>query len=439
MEATETVTVRPSTNRRSSVARGSFDIRDITLAAQGERKIAWAALQMPVLLQVRQRFARTRPLAGMRVACCLHVTAETANLVVTLKAGGARVALCASNPLSTQDDVAASLVKHAGIAVYAVRGEARPTYYAHLKSALALRPHLTMDDGADLVSAIHKDPARYGTEVLGGTEETTTGVIRLRSLEAQGKLRYPIIAVNDAKTKQLFDNRYGTGQSTIDGILRVTNRLLAGSTFVVCGYGWCGKGLTQRARGMGAQVIVTEIDPIRALEAVMDGFRVMPLESAAPLGDIFVTVTGCSGVIAQQHFQRMKDGAIIANAGHFDVEIDLQALRRLSRGRQGIRPGVEQYTLKTGRRIYLLGEGRLVNLACAEGHPANVMDLSFCNQALACDYMRRSAARLERKVYPVPEEIDRKIAALKLKALGVSTDRLTPAQQRYLSSWELGT
>ena len=421
------------------MAKSRADVRNLALAAGGRQKIAWAALQMPVLLQVRERFARAKPLAGMRVACCLHVTSETANLVMTLKAGGAQVALSASNPLSTQDDVAASLVKHEGIAVYAIRGEARPTYYAHLKSALAIRPHLTMDDGADLVSAIHKEPARYGTEVIGGTEETTTGVIRLRSLEAQGKLRYPIIAVNDAKTKQLFDNRYGTGQSTIDGILRATNRLIAGSSFVVSGYGWCGKGLAQRARGMGAQVIVTEVDAIRALEAVMDGFRVMPLAAAAPLGDIFVTVTGCSGVIGERQFRRMKDGAIVANSGHFDVEIDLQGLKRLSVSRQAIRPGVEQYTLKTGRRIHVLGEGRLVNLACAEGHPASVMDLSFCNQALACEYMHRSAARLEPRVYPVPEDIDRQIAALKLKALGVSLDRLTPDQQRYLSSWEIGT
>ncbi|MBI3088391.1 MAG: adenosylhomocysteinase [Candidatus Omnitrophica bacterium] len=415
------------------------DVKDRSLARQGGLKIAWAAAQMPVLLQVRARFARTTPLKGLRVACCLHVTAETANLVITLKAGGAQVALCASNPLSTQDDIAASLVKDSGIPVFAIRGEGRATYYRHITSVLAIQPHVTMDDGADLVSTIHKHPEQFGTRVVGGTEETTTGVIRLRSLEAHGRLRYPIIAVNDAKTKQLFDNRYGTGQSTIDGILRATNRLLAGSHFVVCGYGWCGKGLAQRAKGMGAQVIVTEVDSIRALEAVMDGFRVMPLEQAAAIGDVFITVTGCSGVIAERHFRRMKDGATIANAGHFDVEIDLKALKRLSRGVQRVRPGVEQYTLKTGRRLNVLGQGRLVNLACAEGHPANVMDLSFCNQALACEYLSRSARRLAPKVYPVPDAMDRNIASLKLKALGVSLDRLMPEQQRYLASWELGT
>ena len=415
------------------------DVKDLRLAKQGQIKINWAQAQMPVLLDVRQRFAKEKPLSGLTIAACLHVTSETANLVIALKEGGAKVALCASNPLSTQDDVAASLVKHAGIPVFAIRGESRQTYYGHITAVLSQQPHLTMDDGADLVSSIHQHPDRYGRRIFGGTEETTTGVIRLRSLEADGKLRYPIIAVNDAKTKQLFDNRYGTGQSTIDGILRATNRLLAGSVFVVAGYGWCGKGLAQRAKGMGAQVIVTEVDPVRALEAVMDGFRVMRLEEAAPIADIVVTVTGCSQVIAQRHFARMKDGAIIANAGHFDVEIDLAALNRLSNSREALRSGVEQYTLRSGKRIYVLGEGRLVNLACAEGHPANVMDLSFANQALASEYLTKHARTMPVKVYAVPEEVDRQIASLKLKALGVTLDQLTAEQRKYLSSWELGT
>lgn len=409
------------------------------LARSGRSKIDWAATQMPVLLRIRARAARGRPLKGVRIGCCLHVTSETAQLLLTLKAAGAQVALCASNPLSTQDDVAASLVRDFGIAVYAIRAEDRRTYYRHIEAVLASRPHLTMDDGADLVSTIHRAPRRFGRSVIGGTEETTTGVIRLRSLEAQGKLRYPIIAVNDADTKHLFDNRYGTGQSTIDGILRATNRLLAGSIFVVSGYGWCGKGLAQRARGMGARVIVTEVNPVRALEAVMDGFQVMPLAAAARIGEIFVTVTGCCGVIREEHLRRMKDGVIIANAGHFDVEIDLTALKRLSRSRRLMRNGIQHYALRDGRRINVLGEGRLVNLACAEGHPPNVMDLSFANQALACEYLSRRASRLPPKVYPVPAEIDREIAALKLKAMGIAIDRLTPAQQRYLASWELGT
>lgn len=416
-----------------------FHITNPVLARSGRLKIAWAEHQMPVLLQIRSRFARTKPLRGFRIACCLHVTTETAHLMVTLKAAGATVTLCASNPLSTQDDVAASLVKDFGIAVYAVRGEDRKTYYAHIEAALACQPHLTMDDGADLVSTIHKHPDRFGTHLVGGTEETTTGVIRLRSLEAQGKLRYPVIAVNDAETKHMFDNRYGTGQSTIDGILRATNRLLAGSVFVVAGYGWCGKGLAQRARGLGARVVVTEVNPIRALEAVMDGFQVMRLDDAARVGDILVTVTGCSDVITEHHFRRMKDGAIIANSGHFDVEIDLMALKRLSRRHQLMRSGIHQYVLNSGRRVNLLGEGRLVNLACAEGHPSAVMDLSFANQALASEYLHRHAGRLAPKVYPVPHEIDRQIAALKLKALGVSLDRLSSQQHHYLSSWELGT
>ncbi len=414
-------------------------IKSARLAAQGRSKIAWAESQMPVLLQIRRRVARTKPLKGVRMACCLHVTTETAHLMLTLKAAGADIGLCASNPLSTQDDIAASLVKDHGISVYAVRGEDRKTYYRHIDAVLSVSPHLTMDDGADLVSTIHKQPHRYGTRILGGTEETTTGVVRLKSLDAQGKLRYPVISVNDADTKHLFDNRYGTGQSTIDGILRATNQLLAGSVFVVAGYGWCGKGLAQRARGMGARVIVSEIDPIRGLEAVMDGFQVMRLADAARRGEIFVTVTGCCEVLTAEHFRRMKDGAIVANAGHFDVEIDLKALARLSKRRYLMRNGIHQYTLRDGRRINVLGEGRLVNLACAEGHPPGVMDMSFANQALASEYLVRKGRRLAPHVYPVPKEIDRQIAALKLSALGVSLDRLSPTQHRYLSSWELGT
>ena len=414
-------------------------IKSPALAKAGRSKIAWAESQMPVLLQIRSRVARTKPLKGVRLACCLHVTTETAHLLLTIQAAGAQVALCASNPLSTQDDIAASLVKDYGMAVYAIRGEGRTTYYQHIQAVLSMSPHITMDDGADLVSTVHKQPHRFGKDVVGGTEETTTGVIRLKSLDAQHKLRYPVIAVNDADTKHLFDNRYGTGQSTIDGILRATNRLLAGSVFVVSGYGWCGKGLAARARGMGAHVIVTEVDPIRGLEAVMDGFDVMSLAEAARRGDIFVTVTGCSQVLTAAHFSRMKDGAIVANSGHFDVEIDLNALRRLARRRQAMRSGIDQYLLKNGRRISVLGEGRLVNLACAEGHPPGVMDMSFANQALAAEYLIKRGSRLAPHVYPVPKEIDQQIARLKLAALGVKLDRLTPAQQKYLSSWELGT
>lgn len=394
---------------------------------------------MPVLLKIRQRVARTKPLKGVRLACCLHVTTETAHLMLTLKAAGAHVSLCASNPLSTQDDIAASLVTHYDMRVFAIRGEDRRTYYNHIQAVLHAEPHVTMDDGADLVSTIHKQPRRFGRYVMGGTEETTTGVIRLKSLDAQGRLRYPVIAVNDADTKHLFDNRYGTGQSTIDGILRATNRLLAGSVVVVAGYGWCGKGLAQRAKGMGARVIVTEIDSIKALEAVMDGFQVMPLTVAARHGDIFVTVTGCCQVITAAHFARMKDQALVANAGHFDVEIDLTTLGRMSRRKRMIRNGISQYLLKDGRRINVLGEGRLVNLACAEGHPPGVMDMSFANQALACEYLLQQGRRLAPHVYPVPKEIDREIARLKLSALGIAIDRLSAGQQRYLSSWELGT
>ncbi len=416
-----------------------FHIKNIALAKSGRSKIAWAESHMPVLLQIRERVARTKPLKGVRLACCLHVTTETAHLMLTLKAAGAQVHLCASNPLSTQDDIAASLVKDYGIAVYAIRGEGRSTYYQHIDAVLSTSPHLTMDDGADLVSTIHKEPNRYGGAIVGGTEETTTGVIRLKSLDEQRKLRYPVIAVNDADTKHLFDNRYGTGQSTIDGILRATNQLIAGSVFVVAGYGWCGKGLAQRARGMGAQVIVTEIDPIRGLEAVMDGFQVMTLQQAASRADIIVTVTGCCEVLRTEHFARMKDGVIIANAGHFDVEIDLKALKRLAKRERQMRNEIQQFVLAGGRRINLLGAGRLVNLACAEGHPPGVMDMSFANQALSSEYLMRQGKRLAPHVYPVPKAIDQDIARLKLAALGVSLDRLTPTQRTYLASWELGT
>jgi len=417
----------------------TYHIKDVSLAKAGRSKIEWAESQMPVLLQIRQRMARAKPLKGVRLACCVHVTTETAHLMLTLKAGGAQVALCASNPLSTQDDVAASLVKDFGVSVYAVRAEDRKTYYDHIHTVLSGSPHLTMDDGADLVSTIHKQPHRFGRDILGGTEETTTGVIRLKSLDAQRKLRYPVIAVNDADTKHLFDNRYGTGQSTIDGIIRATNRLLAGSVFVVAGYGWCGKGLAQRARGMGARVVVTEIDAIKGLEAVMDGFEVMPMRDAVRHADVIVTVTGCCEVLRGEHFARMKDDAIISNSGHFDVEIDLKALEKLAKKRVVLRSGIQQYVLRGGRRINVLGEGRLVNLACAEGHPPGVMDMSFANQALASEYLVKKGSRLASHVYPVPKEIDQEIARLKLSAIGVGLDRLTPSQQRYLASWEIGT
>ena len=423
----------------NAVSNKKNHIKSPALAPQGRSKIEWAENQMPVLLQIRDRFAKEKPLKGVKMACCLHVTTETAHLMITLKAGGADIALCASNPLSTQDDVAASLVKDFGIDVFAIRGEDRDTYYGHIIAALSRQPHITMDDGADLVSVIHKEPEKYGKALIGGTEETTTGVIRLKSLDAQGKLRYPVIAVNDADTKHLFDNRYGTGQSTIDGIMRATNRLLAGSVFVVAGYGWCGKGLAQRARGLGAHVIITEIDSVKALEAIMDGFEVMSMHSASPRGDFFVTVTGCSNVLTAQHFNKMKDGAIVSNSGHFDVEIDLVCLKKLSKKHQVMRQGIDQYTLKNGHRINVLGEGRLVNLACAEGHPPGVMDMSFANQALAAEYMIKNSAKLTRHVYPVPKEIDKEIARLKLSAIGVSIDRLTPEQRNYLSSWEIGT
>lgn len=416
-----------------------YDVRDLGLAPKGKARVEWAAQSMPVLNLVRQRFATERPLAGMRMATCLHVTTETGNLMRVLKAGGAEIALAASNPLSTQDEVAAWLVADEQIPVFAIRGEDKDTYYRHLQKVLSLRPHLTMDDGADLVSTLHTASGDLAADVFGGTEETTTGVIRLRSMASRGVLKYPIIAVNDAKTKHLFDNRYGTGQSTIDGIIRATNRLLAGSTFVVCGYGWCGRGVAMRAHGMGANVIVTEIDPIRALEAVMDGYRVLPMEQAAKVGDFFVTLTGNTDVIREDHFRLMKDGAILANSGHFNVELELDALEKISAKKCVVRDGIEEYTLPSGVRINVLGEGRLINLAAAEGHPSSVMDMSFANQALAAEYLVKQRNSLAKGVFPVPEEIDRRIAELKLQALGITVDTLTDKQQEYLASWESGT
>ena len=394
---------------------------------------------MPVLNLIRKKFSRERPLANTRIACCLHVTSETANLALTLKAGGARVAVCASNPLSTQDDIAASLVRDYGISVFAIKGEDNKTYYRHINAVLDKAPQITMDDGADLVSTVHGKRRDLAGNIFAGTEETTTGVIRLRSLEQKGLLLFPVIAVNDANTKHLFDNRYGTGQSTIDGIIRSTNKLIAGLNFVVLGYGWCGRGVAMRARGMGANVIICEVDPLRALEAVMDGYRVLPLEEAAACGDIFVTVSGDTSVIRKRHFLKMKDGAIVANSGHFNVEIDLPALRKLARKKRIIRDFVDEYLLRNNKRIFVLGEGRLINLVAAEGHPPSVMDMSFANQALACEFVRSQAESLQKKVYCVPREIDEQIAGLKLKALGVKIDSLTPEQKRYLSSWELGT
>jgi adenosylhomocysteinase len=417
----------------------SYDVKDLSLAAKGKSRIEWAEMDMPVLRTIRDRFSREQPLKGIRVAACLHVTTETANLAITLQAGGAEVALCASNPLSTQDDVAAALVKEWSVATFAIKGEDNATYYRHIQEALDTHPHLTMDDGADTVGVIHAERTDLVADIIGGTEETTTGVIRLRAMEKEGVLKYPIVAVNDANTKHFFDNRYGTGQSTIDGIIRATNRLLAGSTFVVSGYGWCGRGLASRARGMGASVVVTEVEPLQALEAVMDGYRVMPMAEAAAIGDIFCTVTGNTTVLAGEHFERMKDGAIIANSGHFNVEIDIPALEALATSRRTIRDFVEEFALRSGRRVYLLGDGRLINLASAEGHPASVMDMSFANQALCAEYMVRHGRELERKVYPVPAEIDREIARLKLQAMGVKIDALSPTQERYLASWQEGT
>jgi adenosylhomocysteinase len=414
----------------------------MALAAEGRQKIEWAELSMPVLRQVRERFAKEQPLKGIRLGACLHVTTETAVLMLTLKAGGADVALCASNPLSTQDDTAAALVREYGIPVFAQKGEDNKTYYRHLESVLKTRPQVTMDDGADLISQLHGE-GTLGRDlvqgVLGGTEETTTGVIRLRAMEKEGVLAFPVIAVNDADTKHLFDNRYGTGQSTVDGILRATNVLLAGKTVVVSGYGMCGRGVATRAKGMGAHVVVTEVEPMRALEAVMDGFQVMPMPRAAESGDVFVTVTGNTSVIRKEHFARMKDGAILCNSGHFNVEIDLDALAKMAEGRKIVRPFVEEFRLDGGRRIFVLGEGRLINLAAAEGHPAAVMDMSFANQALSAEFMVKKSRSLERKVYVVPREIDLEIARLKLASMGVQIDDLTREQESYLASWRHGT
>ena len=418
------------------------DVKNIGLAAEGRLKIEWAEQSMPVLRQVRERFAKEQPLKGLRLGACLHVTTETAVLMLTLKAGGARVALCASNPLSTQDDTAAALVEEYDIPVYAHKGEDNKTYYRHLEAVLKTRPQLTMDDGADLISQLHGE-TNLGRDlvkgVIGGTEETTTGVIRLRAMEKEGVLAFPVIAVNDADTKHLFDNRYGTGQSTIDGILRATNVLLAGKTVVVAGYGMCGRGVATRAKGMGAHVVVTEVEPMRALEAVMDGFPVMKMPEAASVGDVFVTVTGNTSVIASDHFGQLKDGAILCNSGHFNVEIDLETLAAMSRARRAVRPFVEEFTLASGRRVYVLGEGRLINLAAAEGHPAAVMDMSFANQALSAEYLVKQGRTLAKKVYVVPREIDREIARLKLASMDVQIDELTPEQEAYLASWTHGT
>jgi adenosylhomocysteinase len=416
-----------------------YDVKDINLADQGKLKIEWAEASMPVLRLIKKRFKREQPLKGMRVTACLHVTTETANLMKTLQAGGADIRLCASNPLSTQDDVAAALVQHDGIAVFAIKGEDNKTYYRHIQSAIEHQPQVTMDDGADVVSILHSKRKDLLKHVIGGTEETTTGVIRLRSMADRRVLRFPVISVNDADTKHLFDNRYGTGQSTMDGIIRATNRLICGSKVVVAGYGWCGRGIAMRAKGMGADVIVTEIDPVKGLEAVMDGFRVMTMEEAAIVGDFFVTVTGNIHVIRGEHFGQMKDGAIVCNSGHFNVEIDIPALEKQSRKRRIIRSGVEEFTLGDGRTVNLLGEGRLVNLATAEGHPSSVMDMSFANQALGAEYLVKNYKKLENKVYPVPPVIDKEIARLKLAGMGVAIDKLTKEQQKYLASWEMGT
>ncbi len=415
------------------------DIKNPKLAEGGRLRMGWAELEMPVLRLIRERFRNERPLAGLRVSACLHVTAETANLMHTLQLGGADVVLAASNPLSTQDDVAATLVSHLEIPVFAIKGEDNTTYYQHLRAALDHHPHITMDDGADLVSTLHKERVSQLPEVVAGTEETTTGVIRLRAMAADGALKFPIIAVNDSMTKHFFDNRYGTGQSTLDGIVRATNVLLAGKTFVVAGYGWCGKGLSMRARGMGSNVIVTEIDPLAALEAVMDGFRVMPMAEAARVGDIFCTVTGDINVIGREHFEVMKDGAILANSGHFNVELDIPALEEMASGKRRVREFVEEYTLKDGRRLNLLGEGRLINLASAEGHPASVMDMSFANQALALEFIASHAKELTQGVHRLPEVIDREIARLKLAGMKVMIDTLSDAQRKYLASWQEGT
>jgi len=417
----------------------SSDIKSIDQADLGKRRIEWANQSMPVLQSIRKEFIKNQPLKGIRISACLHVTTETANLAITLRDGGADVVLCASNPLSTQDDVAASLVRDYSISVHAIKGEDNETYYKHILSALDHKPHLTMDDGANLVSVALTKRKDVVEGIIAGTEETTTGVIRLRAMAKDGALRYPIIAVNDALTKHMFDNRYGTGQSTLDGVIRCTNTLIAGSKFVVAGYGWCGRGLASRARGHGADVIVTEIDPTKAIEAVMDGYRVMSMAEAAKIGNIFVTVTGNKNVIAREHFELMKNGAVVANSGHFNVEIDIPALEKMASSKRQTREFVDEYAMKDGRRIYLLGEGRLINLAAAEGHPASVMDMSFANQALSCEYLVKNHKNLEAKVYPVPEEMDKRIARLKLESMGIKIDRLTPEQEEYLASWSEGT
>jgi adenosylhomocysteinase len=423
----------------TTTQKTSGDVKDISQAETGKRRIEWANQQMPVLQLIRKRFIKEQPLKGVRMSACLHVTSETANLAITLRDGGADVVLCGSNPLSTQDDVAASLIKDYGIATYAIKGEDNPTYYAHISAALDHKPQITMDDGADLVTQLLTKRTDLISNVIGGTEETTTGVIRLRAMAKDGTLKFPVIAVNDAQTKHFFDNRYGTGQSTLDGIIRATNLLLAGLKLVIAGYGWCGRGVAMRAKGLGADVIVTEIDPTRAIEAVMDGFRVMTMSEAAKIGDIFVTVTGNKSVLSGEHFEKMKDGAVICNSGHFNVEIDIPALEKVSGAKRQARPFVDEYGQKDGRKIYLLGEGRLINLAAAEGHPASVMDMSFANQALSAEYMVKNHKELGAKVYAVPENIDKHIAKLKLESMGVTIDKLTPEQEHYLASWNEGT
>ena len=415
------------------------DVKDLALAEQGKRRIEWANQHMPVLQLIRKRFIKEQPLKGIRVSACLHVTTETANLAITLRDGGADVVLCASNPLSTQDEVAASLIRDYNIPTYAIKGEDNATYYSHISAALDHKPQITMDDGADLVTQLLTKRTDLIKNVIGGTEETTTGVIRLRAMAKDGTLKFPVIAVNDALTKHFFDNRYGTGQSTLDGVIRATNLLLAGLRVVVAGYGWCGRGVAMRAKGHGADVIVTEINPTKAIEAVMDGFRVMPMSEAAKIGDVFITVTGNKSVLAHEHFEKMNDGAVICNSGHFNVEIDIPALEKLSSGKKPARPFVDEYTMKDGRRIYLLGEGRLINLAAAEGHPASVMDMSFANQAFAAEYIIKNASELKADVYPVPEHLDKQIAKLKLESMGVTIDKLTPDQEHYLASWDEGT
>ena len=416
-----------------------YDVKDLALAGKGKDRIEWAQQSMPVLQLIRERFQKEQPVKGIRISACLHVTTETANLAITLRDGGARLCLCASNPLSTQDDTAAALVREYGIPVFAIKGEDNKTYYSHIMSALENKPQITMDDGADLVTAILTERKELISEVLGGTEETTTGVVRLRSMAQDGVLQFPVISVNDADTKHLFDNRYGTGQSTIDGVIRATNLLLAGLRVVVCGYGWCGRGIAMRAKGFGADVIVTEIDPIRALEAVMEGYRVMPIAEAAKIGQLFVTVTGNKGIIRKEHFELMKSGAVLANSGHFNVEIDIPALESLSVSKRRVREYVDEYTLRGGQKVYLLGEGRLINLASAEGHPASVMDMSFADQALSVEYLIKHSQSLGKQVYPVPKEIDQEVARLKLRSLNAEIDVLTAEQKRYLQSWSEGT